>query len=105
MVVLKVARVLIIALTSNLECVFRIESQQVQGHFKVNGVFLGGWASNLGLMITMECQTSSRSSQGHWGIYYWIVLKLTTCDHNGVANKVKVISRSLGHLLLDCPQT
>ena len=70
MVVLKVARVLIIALTSNLECVFRIESQQVQGHFKVNGVFFGGWASNLGLVIAMECQTSSRSSQGHWGIYY-----------------------------------
>ena len=67
---LKVARVLLIALTSNLECVFRIESQQVQGHFKVNGVFFGGWASNLGLVIAMECQTSSRSSQGHWGIYY-----------------------------------
>ena len=78
----KVVRVLITLFSSNLECVIKIEYHQVQGHLKVIQVFLGGLASNLELVITMECQTRSRSSQGHWDIYYWIGLKLSTRDRD-----------------------
>ena len=78
----KVVRVLITLFSSNLECVIKIEYHQVQGHLKVIQVFLGGLASNLELVITMECQTRSRSSQGHWDIYYWIGLKLSSYGHN-----------------------
>ena len=49
-------------LTLNLECVFRIECQQVQGHHEIIRVFLGGLASKLELVIAMEHRTSSRSS-------------------------------------------
>ena len=101
----KVVRVLINVFSSNLECVIKIEYHQVQGHLKVIQVFLGGLASNLELVITMECQTRSRSSQGHWDIYYWIGLKLSSCDRNWGINMFKVISRSSGHLLLEEPQT
>ena len=60
----------------------QISAQQIQGGLKVIGVFLGGLASNLELVIAMEHRSSSRSSQGHLGIYYWIGFKLSTWDHN-----------------------
>ena len=80
----KVVTVWITGISSNLECGFRIECQQVQGRLKVIGVFLGGLASILELVmvIAMEHRSSSRSSQGHLGIYYWIGFKLSTWDHN-----------------------
>ena len=92
-------------LTLNLECVFRIECQQVQGHHEIIRVFLGGLASKLELVIAMEHRTSSRSSQGHQDIYYWIGLKLRTCDRVWGPNKFKVIPMSFRHLLLDWFQT
>ena len=79
--------------------------KQGQGHLKVIRAFINGEASNLVHVITFEGHTSSRASQGHRGIDYWIGLKLSTCDHIWEPNKFKVISRSSGHLLLDWPQT
>ena len=50
----KVVTVWITGISSNLECVFRIECQQVQGHLKVIVLFLGGLASNLEFVMAIE---------------------------------------------------
>ena len=83
----------------------QLGAEQVQGHPKVIGAFITGLASNLVHVIAIGGRTSSRSSQGHQGIYYSIGLKLSTCDRNWGLNMFKVISRSSGQLLLDWPQT
>ena len=64
------------------------------GVFKVLRVLIYCKTSILECLIRIECQTSSRSSQGHQAISRWIGLKLRTCKHNGAHNKFKVASRS-----------
>ena len=75
----------------------QLEAEQAQGHLKVIGAFITGGTSNYVHVITIGGRRSSRSSQGHRVIDYWIGLKLSTCDRNWVPNKFKVISRSMGH--------
>ena len=49
----------------------------LNGGFKVTRVLID---FNLECVIRIECQTSSRSPQGHQGISWQIGLKLRTCD-------------------------
>ena len=81
---------------------WQLGAEQVQGNLKVIGAFITGLASNLGHVMAIGGRTRSRSSQGHRGMYYWIDLKVGTCDGNWGPNRFKVVSRSSGHSLLDC---
>ena len=66
---------------------------QVQGHLFI----FTGLALNLKYVMAIVRQTTSRSSQGHGGIYYWINLKLKVWNGNYEPNKFKVMSMSSGY--------
>ena len=66
-----------------------------------SGYFWVDWPQSWNLWS----QWSIEQVQGHQDIYYWIGLKLRTCDRVWGPNKFKVIPMSFRHLLLDWFQT